>query len=325
MAELAGRTVKPKVIVSKCLGFDACRYNGQVIRDEFVKKLKEFVDYVPVCPEVEIGLGVPRFPIRIIRKDGRLRLFQPATGRDVTDRMNVFSDKFLSSVDEADGFILKSRSPSCGVKDVRVYAKAEKAPSVGKGAGFFGGIVLDRFLGLAIEDERRLKSIRIREHFLTKLFAVARFRTVKKSGKMRDLVSYHTQHKLLLMSYSQKELRFLGNVVANRDRQPLSEVLAEYEGHLYRSMGLSPKRTSNINVLTHVLGYFRDLSGKEKQFFLKTLQLYRKGRVPFTSTLRLAKAWAVRFQNEYLLQQTFFDPYPTDLMEWSDAGRPINL
>jgi len=320
-----GTHLKPNVVVSKCLEFEPCRYNGQLIHDAFVRKLEKHVNYIPVCPEVEIGLGVPRFPIRIVSPKKR-RLIQPATGKDVTEDMNRFSEEFLSSLNEVDGFILKFRSPSCGLKDVRIYEKSEKSPAVEKGAGFFSDSVLERFSGLALEDEGRLRSLRIREHFLTKLFALSRFQSVKKSNEIRDLVRFHTENKFLLMAYNQREMRLLGNLVANHERRPLSEVLVNYEDHLQKAMETPPKRASSINVFMHILGYFsKELSKNEKQFFLETLGLYREGRVPFTSALGLAKSWAVRFQNQYLLSQSFFDPYPNDLMEWSDAGRPIEL
>jgi uncharacterized protein YbgA (DUF1722 family)/uncharacterized protein YbbK (DUF523 family) len=316
---------KPTVVVSKCLEFEACRYNGQVIRDAFVRKLEKLVNYVPVCPEVAIGLGVPRFPIRIVSPNRR-RLIQPATGKDVTDDMNKFSEEFLSSLNDVAGFLLKFRSPSCGPKDVRIYNKIEKSPAVGKGAGLFASSVIERFPGLALEDEGRLRSLKIREHFLTKLFALARFHSVKRTNGIRELVRFHTENKYLLMAYNQRELRVLGNVVANYEKQRLPEVLADYEDHLHKAIENPPKRTSNINVFMHILGYFSDeLSKNEKQFFIETLQLYREGRVPFTSALSLVKSWAVRFQNQYLLSQSFFDPYPNELMEWSDAGRPIEL
>jgi len=166
---------KPNVIVSKCLGFEACRYNGQVIRDDFVRKLEKHVNYIPVCPEVEIGLGVPRFPVRIVRS-GPTRLIQPSTNRDLTGLMNEFSERFLAGLRDVNGFILKHRSPSCGVKDVRIYPSAEKSAPLGTGPGFFGGNVQERFPGLAIEDEGRLKSYTIREHFLTKLFTLTSLR-----------------------------------------------------------------------------------------------------------------------------------------------------
>lgn len=316
---------KPTVVVSKCLEFEACRYNGQVIRDAFVRRLENHVDYVPVCPEVAIGLAIPRFPIRIVSTTN-LRLIQPITGKDVTDDMNEFSDKFLMSLKKVDGFILKFRSPSCGFKDVRIYAKSEKSPANGKGPGFFGAKILKRFPGLAIEDEGRLRSLKMREHYLTKLFTLARFRTVKESNAMRDLVRFHTENKFMLMAYNQREMRLLGNVVANPKKRPLEEIIQEYEIHLQKSLENPPKRTSNINVLMHLLGYFsKELSKNERQFFLETLELYRDERVPFTSAVRLLKAWAVRFQNQYLLNQTLFSPFPDDLIEWTDAGRPIEI
>lgn len=318
--------MKPRVVISKCLEFEACRYNGQVIQDQFVRKLNDHVEFLPVCPEVAIGLGVPRFPIRIVSQRSQPKLIQPATGKDVTDEMNEFCDKFLSSLKEADGFILKSRSPSCGLKDVRIYAKIEKSAPTGKGSGFFGAQIRRKFPGLAIEDEGRLRSLKIREHFLTKLYTMTRFRNIKGADDVQDLVRFHTNSKFMLMAYNQKEMRILGRIVANHEHKAMKELLAEYESHLRRCFESPPKRTSNYNVLMHILGFFsKNISSNEKRFFIETLDLYRDGRIPFTSTIRLLKSWAVRFQNEYLLSQTFFDPYPSELIEWSDAGRPIEL
>jgi len=317
---------RPNVVISNCLELSACRYNGQLVHDDFVKKLAQHVNYVPVCPEVAIGLGIPRFPIRMVSQGKSIRLIQPATQSDLTDKMHQFSIDFLSQLKDVDGFILKFRSPTCGLKDVRIYSKAEKSPAVGKTAGFFGGKILEMFPGLAIEDEGRLRSLKIREHFLTKLFTLASFREVKRSQRISDLTQFHADRKFLFMAYSQKELRNLGNIAANRDKKDIKQILAEYEAHLHESMTTPSKRSSNINVFTHILGYFsKQLSTNEKKFFLDTMQLYRESRVPFTSASGLLKGWAIRFQDEYLLRQTFFNPFPADLIEWSDAGRPIEL
>ena len=212
------------------------------------------------------------------------------------------------------------------MKDVRIYASAEKSAAIGKTSGLFGGAVIQKFGGLAIEDEGRLRSLRIREHFLTKLFTLARFRFVKEKAKISALANFHAACKFLLMAYNQQELRILGNIVANHEKREISEVLEKYEAHLKKAMENPPKRTANINTLTHILGYFsRNLTSKEKQFFLETVELYREGRVPFTSTITLLKGWSVRFQNEYLLNQFLFEPYPIELLEWTDAGRAIEL
>lgn len=193
---------KPSVIVSKCLEFDACRYNGQLISDGFVRNLQKFVRFIPVCPEVEIGLGIPREPIRIVLKGESLRLQQPATGLDLTKEMTDFAHTYLDALRDVDGFILKSRSPSCGPKDVKVYT--EGSIPAGKNSGLFAQEVLARFSNLAIEDEGRLRNFAIREHFLTKLFTLASFRRVKKQGTMKSLVLFQSENKLLLMSYNQK-------------------------------------------------------------------------------------------------------------------------
>jgi uncharacterized protein YbgA (DUF1722 family)/uncharacterized protein YbbK (DUF523 family) len=317
---------KPNVVISNCLELSACRYNGQVVKDDFVKKLTKHVNYIPVCPEVAIGLGTPRFPIRIVSRNNESRLIQPATGIDVTEKMAEFTRMFLEKLRDVDGFILKFRSPSCGMKDVRIYASAEKAAAIGKTSGFFGGVVMNKFRGLAIEDEGRLRSLRIREHFLTKLFTLARFRALRKKAKISTLANFHAASKFLLMTYNQHELRILGNVAANRAKLEIDEVVEDYDVHLKKALENPPKRTASINTLTHILGYFsKDLTRNEKRFFLETVDLYREGRVPFTSTIALLKGWSIRFQNEYLLQQTLFEPYPIDLLEWTDAGRPIEL
>ncbi len=312
---------QPHVVVSKCLGFAHCRWNGDIIPDEFVERLRPHVRFQPICAEVEIGLGAPRDPIRIVEVNGERRLLQPATGLDVTERMREFAHTFLDSLTDVDGFVLKNRSPSCAFADVKVHTGL-KGGAITKGAGFFGGAVLERFGHLAVEDEGRLKNYRIREHFMTKLFTLARFRGLKRAGAMRDLVQFHAENKLLLMAYSQKELRRLGRIVANPEKRPPADVFAEYERHLLAALARPPRCTGYINVLMHALGYFSEgLSGKEKAFFLDALQQYRAGKAPLAVPRSLIQAWIVRFGEEYLAQQTFFTPYPEELLDLSDSGK----
>jgi uncharacterized protein YbgA (DUF1722 family)/uncharacterized protein YbbK (DUF523 family) len=314
--------VKPIVVVSKCIEFESCRYNGLKASSDLVKKLMPHVQFSPVCPEVEIGLGTPRNPIRLVMVNGKARLIQPVTKDDVTDKMNHFASSFLDSLDEVDGFILKSRSPSCGIKDVKVYSGAEKGMSVRKGKGFFASSVLERFSHLAIEDEGRLTNFRIREDFLTKAFTLARFRQVKESRSMRELVGFQTENKFLLMAYNQKELRILGRVVANHEKKPKEEVFKNYEHHLWNAFARPSKHTSNINILMHALGGFsKKLSSDEKSFLLNTIEEYRDERIPLSVPLNILESWAVRFEDSYLMNQTFIEPYPAELMEITDSGK----
>ena len=316
------RFVKPKVVVSKCLEFQACRYDGQLIKDQTVHTLLPFVEFIPVCPEVEIGLGTPRDVIRVVKEDDEAKLIQPSTNRDLTAEMNQFSTQFLAEVGEIDGFILKNRSPSCGLTDVKIYSGNEKSPVIGSGSGLFGEKVKQGFSHLAIEDEGRLRNFTIREHFLTKLFTIASFKKLKKEGLIHDLVQFHAENKYLFMAYQPTLLKKLGNIVGNHEKKPLQEIFDTYEIGLCELFKKLPKYTSNINVCQHLYSFFsKDLSQKEKEFFLSLTEKYQKKKIPLSSLTSLLKSWAIRFENEYLLKQSYFEPYPEKLIEISDSGK----
>jgi uncharacterized protein YbgA (DUF1722 family)/uncharacterized protein YbbK (DUF523 family) len=313
---------KPRIVISKCIGFDPCRYNGEIVQDKFVTRLEPHVEFVCVCPEVEIGLGTPRAPVRIVSSGDDFKLIQPSSGLDVSERMWKFSRWFLDGLEEVDGFILKNRSPSCGFTDVKVYSGPEKGAAIGKTAGFFGGAVLEKFGDRVVEDEGRLKNLNIREHFLTCIFAFARFRRLQQSASMHGLVSFHAENKLLLMVYSQTKLRELGRIVANADGNRMGVVLELYGKRFREAFHKPPKHASPINVLMHTLGYFKkELSPREKRHFLEMLEAYRHGRTPLSSTLNILRSWIIRFESEYLHEQTLFMPFPEDLMALDDSGR----
>jgi len=307
---------KPNVVVSKCITFEPVRYNAQIIASEFVEKLKPYVNFIPVCPEVEIGLGVPRDPIRIVIVKGERRLMQPATGLDFTEKMEHFADSFLKSLDEVDGFILKRGSPSSGFKNVKIYPRIEKSSPIGIGPGFFGKVVLQKYPNLAIEDELRLLNYRIREHFLTKLFTLASFRSVKKSCRIKELIRFHSVNKYLLTAYNQKELKTLGKIASNQENKQFEEILGDYETHLHLALARTPNVGAYINVMEKIMGYFsHQLSKEEKSFFLESVARYKAGRLALSANLSVLKAWIVRFKEEYLMNQTFLEPYPEELSD----------
>lgn len=323
-------TVRPRLVLSKCLELEACRYNGVSIKAPLVVRLEPFVELVPTCPEVEIGLGVPRDPVRLVRlgaPEDPHHMVQPSTGRDLTEAMNRFADEFLSDVEPVDGFLLKSRSPSCGIKDAKVYTPASEGEGGGpgmpvdKGAGLFARAVLNRFGDRAIEDEGRLTNFRIRHHFLTKLFALARLRRIEASGAMSVLVDFHAAHKLLLMANHQQALRRLGRLVANPEKRSFDEVVADYRTELVRALARPARYTSHVNVLMHAMGYFKEgLSGAEKRHFLDALDEYREGRLPLSAPLLTVQSWIARFDQGYLSRQLYFEPYPRELLSLSDSG-----
>jgi uncharacterized protein YbgA (DUF1722 family) len=263
--------------------------------------------------------------VRIVKKDNELRLLQPATGLDFTEKIQQFADKFLSKLPEVDGFILKSGSPSSALKDAKIYPSIEKVSPIGKGPGFFGGAVAARFGHLAIEDERRLLNPRIKEHFLTKLYTLADFRAVKNSASINRLIDFQSRNKLLFTAYSQKELHAMGRIVAQPKGKPHKEIALEYQNHLWNALKQPPRRGANENVLTKAAGYFtRQLSKNEKTLFLDTVAKYKKGKLPLSTPLNVLKAWIIRFNEEYIMQQTFLEPYPETLMEKENTIPNIN-
>ncbi|HSG99488.1 MAG TPA: DUF523 and DUF1722 domain-containing protein [candidate division Zixibacteria bacterium] len=313
---------KPIIVVSKCLEFDACRYNGARLDDTFVRALRAHVKFAPVCPEVEIGLGVPRDPVRLLALGGVKRMVQPASGDDVTDKMNDFSQSYLQSLEAVDGFILKSKSPSCGIRDTKQYASLENSMSIGRDSGLFAQSVLARHPHLAVEDEARLSNYTIRERFLTRVFASARLRQISRRGAMKDLVRFHAENKYLLLTYSQRLMRTLGRIVANAERAPLPEVFAAYAAGFHESLSHTPRHTSHINTLQHGFGYVSDrLNGREKRLFSQTIAHYQDKRVPLGAVIALLRAWILRFDVEYLERQTYFEPYPAELLSVQDSGK----
>jgi uncharacterized protein YbgA (DUF1722 family)/uncharacterized protein YbbK (DUF523 family) len=313
---------KPVVVVSKCLGFAHCRWNGLTIVAPAVERLKTAVNFLTVCPEVEIGLGVPRDPIRVVKQKGDIMLVQPATGRNLTKLMKDFVASYLAGLAEVDGFILKEKSPSCGTRRVKIYPGPGKAPVAAQGPGFFGGAVLEKFAHLPSEDEGRLNNFKIREHFLTRLFAVFRFRKLKHSPSFFRLVEFQAQNKLMFMAYNRQRMIDMGKITANHEKKSLQEVLTDYESHFYRVFAAIPRYTSNINVLMHAFGYVsKRIAKEERDFFLGMLEKYRDEHLPLSALTGVLKAWIIRFEVEYLRQQTFFDPYPESLMELGDSGK----
>ncbi|MGI8316543.1 YbgA family protein [Halobacillus mangrovi] len=311
----------PRVVVSRCLEFGEVRYNGAVIPDKAVQRMRPYVEFIPICPEVEIGLGVPRDVIRIVEGEEK-QLIQPKTGEDLTEEMKNFSKGFLSQLSDVDGFLLKNRSPTCGMHDVKVYQSEKNSQVVGKTSGLFANEILQQFGGLAIEEEGRLKNFTLRHHFLTKLFTLASFRQVKKQGRLQNLQAFHSRNKYLFMAYHPGILKQMGRIIANHDNHLFSEVIEYYKERLYKLLGKPAKPSAHVNVCQHMAGYFKkELSPKEKEGFQSLLKQYSDEKVPLSAVLSVLHSWVDRFDNSYLQRQTYFEPYPLELVEISDSGK----
>jgi len=306
---------KPKIYSSKCLGFCRCWWNGTVIFSEFIESIKPFVEFVTHCPEVEIGLAAPRNFLRIVMVEDERRFVQPATGKDFTQEINDYTKKTVSDLPWIDGFVLRENSPSCSIKGIKYYGGKEKGASVaGSGPGLFGEAIKEQFPGVAIESDGRLKNRWIREEFLTGVFLTASFREVMNSGEVNALVQFQSRNKYLLMTYGQKHANALGRIVAKQAERSLDAVVSDYLEKLRTAIADGPSRPSAVNVLSKIYGYFsKKLTDSERRRFLNQLENYRTGKATLTLVRELLRMWVLRFENEYLQSQTFFDPFPKDL------------
>ncbi len=321
-----GGRARPKIYCSRCLEHAKCRYDGSVIGSEIVKKLMDHSDIIHDCPEMAIGLGVPRAPVKVYEDDSGYHLYQTSTDLDHTERMTSFVKEKLDGLEEVDGFILKAKSPSCGLDDVKIYGSKERGAQKRMGSGFFGMEVTRRFPHLAVETEKRLTDDRIRDHFLTKLFTNARFRITREESTPRSLIEFHSRSKYLLMAYNQTILREMGRTVSKQKEIGIESALQEYGKQLGAALQKGPRFTSNINVSMHCFGYFSSqLTKEERSFFLDSIDLYRDDRIPLTTLKSIMRSWILRFDVKYLLDQYYFQPYPIELVRSFDEKRDREL
>jgi uncharacterized protein YbgA (DUF1722 family) len=191
-----------------------------------------------------------------------------------------------------------------------------------KGKGIFGNEVLKFHSDLPIEDESRLGDFAIRESFLTRIFAIAEFKEIEKTGKIKNLVDFHSRYKYLLMMYNQSQLKILGSTLANHEKRQPEEVFKLYSENLRKALLRNPSYKTKINMLLHIFGYFSEkLSSEEKDFFLENLENYRNSKVPFSVPLSVLYSWAVRFNQEYLKNQRIFRAFPPSLINVTDSGK----
>ncbi len=309
---------KPIVFCSRCITFEACRWNRQLISSIEVTRMKPYIQFITHCPEKEMGLGVPRDSLRLVLNSSTndTQVIQPASKKDFTIQMKEYSAETVSKLPELDGIILKSKSPSCGYKNAKIYQDKEKPFVIGKQSGVFGNALARKYDNFPIINEEELRSIWMFESFLIQIYTLADFRTQCSPDSIQSLIKYQTRHKLLLMACNQEKMRKLGNLVANRDSKPIPNVFSEYRRLLLDTLSRVPNYKHHINVLQHALGFFKeDLNSTEKQFILQQIELYRKGVIPLIAINHIFRSWILHYNKEYLEQQSYFYPFPDELME----------
>jgi uncharacterized protein YbgA (DUF1722 family)/uncharacterized protein YbbK (DUF523 family) len=307
---------KIRLGVSSCLLGNRVRYDGSHQYDSFlIDTLGQFVEYVPVCPEVECGLPTPRESLRLVGDPTDPRLVTFRSGRDYTDQMKNWAAGRLRELAKAelDGFIFKRMSPSSGMARVKVYSEAGMPSN--KGIGVFARCFIKQFPFLPVEEDGRLHDPVLRENFIQRIFVHKRWRDLAATAKKRGgLVDFHTTHKLLLLSHSEKDYREMGRLVARAKDLPLNELFSRYEEFLTNALKKKSTVKKHSNVLSHIFGYFKnDLTVFEKEEVLEILDQYRQGMIPLIVPLTLMKFFAKKLKQEYLANQHYLDPHPLQL------------
>ncbi|MBN1348023.1 DUF523 and DUF1722 domain-containing protein [candidate division KSB1 bacterium] len=308
---------RPTLGISTCLLGKNVRYDGGHKLDRYLTNIVgQFVDWVPVCPEVECGMSTPREALRLVGDPENPRLVTSRTGVDKTEQMLTWAKIRLELLEKENlcGYIFKSKSPSSGMQSIKVYDK-NNVPSK-KGIGIFARAFMDRFPLMPVEDEGRLNDAKLRENFIERIFVYKRWQNfVQNDGSRKGLVDFHTDHKYLIMSHSPKHLSALGKLVAQVKTIEPKELHHQYLSILMTALKLSATTKKNVNVLQHIMGYFKkQLSSDEKQELLEVIGNYHSGLIPLIVPITLLNHFVRKYDEPYLKRQYYLNPHPVELM-----------
>ncbi|MEI6055065.1 MAG: DUF523 and DUF1722 domain-containing protein [Lentisphaerota bacterium] len=308
---------KPLVGISKCLLGEKVRYDSGHKLDRYLHDiLGKYVEFVPVCPEVECGMSIPREAMRLEEIEGNIRLVTQKTKKDMTPQMDKWMTGMLSELTNMPlcGFIFKSKSPSSGLLRVKVYGL--KGSITKNGVGIFAKGFTDSFPSVPVEEDARLNDGDLRENFIERIFVMLRWNNMNQEKKsLNKIMEFHTIHKYLLMSHCPKTLKELGGILANGKMNQIDDLYKEYFKKFIPALGKIATVKKNTNVLLHIMGYFKNnLTGDEKKEMIDTIDSYHKEIVPLIVPITLLNHYVRKYQEKYLKDQIYLNPHPMELM-----------
>lgn len=303
--------------ISRCLLGDEVRFDGGHKRDHFLTDvLGRYVEWVPVCPEVEAGLGTPRETMRLVGNPGHPRLMTIASKQDHTEAMNTMIKERLESLNKLalSGFVFKKGSPSCGVERVRVYT--EQGMPGHSGSGIFAQAFQNQFPLIPVEEEGRIYDAALRENFIERVFCYRRFQDLMQNGFTRQaLIRFHTIHEYLLLSHSQQHYEAMGRLVGQADRYSPNELAAKYGTLFMKTLMVKATARKHVNVLHHIADHLkRRLKTNRKTELLRAIDDYHSGLTPLIVPLTLVKHYVSTFDMDYIRDQVYLSPHPKELM-----------
>jgi uncharacterized protein YbgA (DUF1722 family)/uncharacterized protein YbbK (DUF523 family) len=305
-----------RVATSSCLLGEAVRYDGGHKHNEYITRtLARYFEMIPFCPEVAIGLGVPRPPIRLMRKGGEVRVVgvdDPAL--DVTDKLVAYGHTVAGRLNDVSGYIFKRGSPSCGMERIRIYSN--KGMPVDSGAGIYAQAIMRALPLLPAEEEGRLMDPVLRENFIERVFVYHRWQSLCQSEPTpADLIDFHTVHKFSVLAHDETACRELGRLVAAAGSADLRQLLERYATLLMTAMKQRATRKLHSNVLMHIMGFLKDrIDSGDKAELLDVIEKYRQGTVPLIVPVTLLKHHLRRYPDPYIERQYYLNPHPEELM-----------
>jgi uncharacterized protein YbgA (DUF1722 family)/uncharacterized protein YbbK (DUF523 family) len=315
-AEPAAARPSIRIGISACLLGDEVRFDGGHKRDRFLTDtLGPFVEWVRVCPEVELGLGTPRETLRLVHVGGAVRMVTTRSAVDHTDGMNSWAKRRAGELAGEDlcGYVLKKDSPSCGMERVKVY-RAEGSPER-SGRGLFATALMSRLPNLPVEEEGRLADPRLRENFIERVFAYRRLKDLFAGAwSPGRLVRFHTAHKMSLLAHSTTAYQELGRLVAAGSGLPKRELRDRYESLFMSTMSRIATTARHTNVLMHMAGHLKLVDAYSKRELLESIDEYRRGLVPLVVPLTLIRHYVRLHGVAYLAGQTYLEAHPRELM-----------
>ena len=307
---------KIKIGISSCLLGNEVRFDGQHKHDRFITgTLGNWCEFVPVCPEVECGLPIPRESMRLVGTRDNFRLMTNKTKVDITPMMVSWAEKRLDELEKDDlvAFIFKTKSPSSGLRAVKIY-KEDGNVAYRNGKGLFAGLFTERFPYIPVEDEGRLHDPGIRENFIEKIFLLQRWKESVREGSASALVDFHARHKYTLMAHSPDKLRELGKITAAAGSSDYTAVRDSYFDILLGALDNRKTVSKNTNVLQHIMGYFKkNLESDEKAELVEIIGRYKSGYVPLIVPITLLNHFVRKYDQPYLKNQYYLNPHPFEI------------
>lgn len=308
--------LRPRLGISACLLGQKVRFDGGHRKDRFLcATFGRFIEWIPLCPEMEVGMGVPRESVRLFGSASDPRMVAERSGRDWTARMNRFAAARARDLTRLglSGYVFKKNSPSCGLERVRIYN--DKGIPSRNGRGLFASVVTRTLPLVPVEEEGRLNDPALRENFIERVFAYHRWQNALVAKSPATLVEFHTRHKFLLLAHSERHYRQLGRLVASIKTVPLRSLYESYGALFMECLAVRATTKKHANVLEHLAGYFSEhLSAPERGEMVDVIRDYRAGGLPLIAPITLVQHYVKKYRITYLHDQAYLSPTPKELM-----------